>query len=72
MPGNEDEILVIIFRSSFPLLHSMSMHFPSLASPVLFMSSHIMNERLKEKGRTKREEDGDPTLLIYYKVTFLW
>jgi len=48
------------------------MHFPSLASPVLFMSSHIMNERLKEKGRTKREEDGDPTLLIYYKVTFLW
>jgi hypothetical protein len=31
-----------------------------------------MNERLKEKGRTKREEDGDPTLLIYYKVTFLW
>jgi len=63
------------------------MRFPSLASPVLFMSSHIMNERLKEiKGRIKREEEeegegegegegGDylaPRLLIYYKVTFLW
>jgi len=66
----DSNYILVIFRSSFPLLHSISMHFPSLASPVLFMS--IMNERLKEKGRIKREEDGDPTLLIYYKVTFLW